>query len=129
MCDLWDTVINPRSHKGYSKKDVLFVDEPWVRTVSSAPVRPLPASGKYMATTQLWWNTRMVHACPEIGYPLCYMHKKSRMMKGKCSEVDTEAEAYGRLGARFCQECYRKLDLISINRLRAAGVEVSMSWR
>ena len=71
----------------------------------------------------------MVHACPQVGYPLCWMHKSERVMKGPVLGADSEDEAITRLGPRFCRDCAAKLDILSVARLYEAGFDVQMNWR
>ena len=130
--DMWHPRSNPRGKSGRAGQrgeKEKFVDTHWVREVCAAPIRPLLSNGIYMTAKNLSWDQRMVHACPSAGYPLCYMRRQERVMKGPCLEADSEAEAKTSLGPRVCLDCVAKLDILSVARLFQAGFDVQMIWR
>jgi len=131
--DVFDPRLNPRGRSGIKgdrrQRTDTFVEQDWVRDACEAPVRSLPCSGMYMVAKNLSAQQRMVHACPAAGFPLCYMKKKDRVMKGPCLTADNEAEAMVQLGARMCIDCVNKLDVLSVARLYQAGFNVQMSWK
>ena len=131
--DVYHPTANPHGRSGIrhdrGQETATFQEQVWVQRVCEAPVHPLPPNGMYMVSKKLSPDQRMVHACPEAGYPICYMKKRDRCMRGPCEVADTEAEAMVQLGSRLCRECEKQLDILSVSRLHIAGFSVQMSWR